>query len=162
MLGYKKEFFFGIYEKSDWIVSETYKRCKEFQNIDEFKDELISTVSNSTTKKKILLLKSHPQLTGKISIKNLTKESFNEQNSAGLQNCSQEEFEELHSLNASYNEKFKFPFIIAVTGLNVTKILEQFRIRVSNNYLEELNEAIFQVHKIAEIRIKQKINLTEK
>ena len=79
-----------------------------------------------------------------------------------MQNCSQEEFEELHSLNASYNEKFKFPFIIAVTGLNVTKILEQFRIRVSNNYLEELNEAIFQVHKIAEIRIKQKINLTEK
>jgi len=119
-------------------------------------------VLDSTTEKKILLLKSHPQLTGKISIKNLTKESFNEQNSAGLQNCSQEEFEELHSLNASYNEKFKFPFIIAVTGLNVTKILEQFRIRVSNNYLEELNEAIFQVHKIAEIRIKQKINLTEK
>ena len=77
MLGYKKEFFFGIYEKSDWIVSETYKRCKEFQNIDEFKDELITTVSNSTTEKKILLLKSHPQLTGKISIKNLTKEIFN-------------------------------------------------------------------------------------
>ena len=88
--------------------------------------------------------------------------AFNEQNSAGLQNCSQEDFEELHSLNASYNEKFKFPFIIAVTGLNVTKILEQFRIRISNNYLVELNEAIFQVHKIAEIRIKQKINLTEK
>ena len=39
MLGYKKEFFFGIYEKSDWIVSETYKRCKEFQNINKFKDE---------------------------------------------------------------------------------------------------------------------------
>ena len=162
MLGYKKEFFFGIYEKSDWIVSETYKRCKEFQNIDKFKDELISTVSNSTTEQKILLLRSHPQLTGKISIKNLTRESFNEQNSAGLQNCSQEEFEELHSLNASYNEKFKFPFIIAVTGLNVTKILEQFRIRVSNNYLKELEEAIFQVHKIAEIRIHQKINLMEK
>ena len=64
MLGYKKEFFFGIYEKSDWIVSETYKRCKEFQNIDKFKDELISTVSNSTTEQKILLLRSHPQLTG--------------------------------------------------------------------------------------------------
>ena len=162
MLGYKKEFFFGIYEKSDWIVSETYKRCKKFQNIDEFKDELISTVNNATTEKKLFLLRSHPQLTGKISTKNLTKESFNEQNSAGLQNCSQEEFEELHSLNASYNEKFKFPFIIAVTGLNVTKILEQFKMRISNNYLEELNEAIFQVHKIAEIRIQQKINLTEK
>ena len=55
MLGYKKEFFFGIYEKSDWIVSETYKRCKEFQNFDEFKDELISTVSNSTTEKKNII-----------------------------------------------------------------------------------------------------------
>ena len=82
-------------------------------------------------------------------------------NSAGLQNCSQEEFAELHSLNASYNEKFKF-IIIAVTGLNVTKIIEQFRLRISNNYLKELEEAIFQVHKIAEIRIHQKINLTEK
>ena len=31
MLGYKKEFFFGIYEKSDWIVSETYKDAKNFR-----------------------------------------------------------------------------------------------------------------------------------
>ena len=56
MLGYKKEFFFGIYEKYDWIVSETYERCKEFQNIDEFKNELISTVSNSTSEKKYYCL----------------------------------------------------------------------------------------------------------
>ena len=61
-----------------------------------------------------------------------------------------------------FASRYTNAFIIAVTGLNVPKILEQFRIRVSNNYLEELNEAIFQVHKIAEIRIKQKINLTEK
>lgn len=161
MFNYNKNIFFGVYEKSDWIIEDTYKRCESFDSYESFKDELMQTVSLSNNTLKLSLLKSHPELTGKISIGELTKESLNEQNSAGLNKCSVEEFNELHALNKTYNEKFKFPFIIAVTGLNVKKILYYFRLRVLNDYETEFAEALLQVHKIAEIRINQIIKKME-
>ena len=121
MFNYNENVFFGVYEKSDWIIEDTYKRCESFDSYESFKDELIQTVSLSNDSLKLSLLKSHPELTGKISIGELTKKSLNEQNSAGLNRCSLEEFNELYELNKTYNEKFKLPFIIAVTGLNVKK-----------------------------------------
>ena len=162
MFNYNKDFFSGVYEKSDWIVLETFNRCIKFNDIKHFKEELIKTVNNSKENMKLSLLESHPELTGKIEVKNLTKESLSEQKSAGLNQCSIEEFEKLHNMNSLYNKKFNFPFIIAVTGLNVAEIIKNFEIRIENAYDFELNEAIKQVHKIASIRIDQKIKLLEK
>ena len=65
-------------------------------------------------------------------------------------------------MNNSYNKKFNFPFIIAVSGLNVSEIIKNFEIRIGNTYNFELNEAIRQVHKIAAIRIDQKIKSLER
>ena len=161
MFTYNKKHFFGVYEKSDWIIEDTYKRCESFDSYESFKDELIQTVNLSNDSLKLSLLKAHPELTGKIFIGEMTKESLNEQHSAGLNKCSLEEFNELHKLNKTYNEKFKFPFIIAVTGLNVIKILYYFRLRVLNDYETEFAEALLQVHKIAEIRINQIIKKME-
>ncbi len=161
MFSFEEKKIFGVYEKSDWIIIETFKRCEKFNNILDLKRELIKTVNLSTKNAKLKLLKAHPELTGKIGVKKLTKESLNEQKSAGLNECTLDEFNELHFLNETYNEKFKFPFIIAVTGLNVTKIIKSFRSRILNEYDEELNEAIKQVHKIASIRIDQKIENME-
>ena len=96
MFNYNENVFFGVYEKSDWIIEDTYKRCESFNNYESYKDELIQTVSLSNDFLKLSLLKAHPELTGKISIGELTKESLNEQNSAGLNKCSLEEFNELH------------------------------------------------------------------
>ena len=97
MFNYNKDFFSGVYEKSDWIVSETFNRCIKFNDIKHFKEELIKTVNNSKENLKLSLLTSHPELTGKIEVKNLTKESLSEQKSAGLNQCSIEEFEKLQS-----------------------------------------------------------------
>ena len=161
MYNFEEKFFFGVYEKSDWIIIETFKRCETFNNVLDLKNELIRTVNLSSQNAKLELLKSHPELTGKIGIKKLTKESLNEQKSAGLNECTLDEYNELHTLNENYNKKFRFPFIIAVTGLNVTKIIKSFRSRILNEYNEELHEAIKQVHKIASIRIDQKIKNME-
>ena len=61
--------FFGVYEKSDWIIIETFQRCETFNNVLDFKNELIRTVNLSSQNAKLELLKSHPELTGKIGIK---------------------------------------------------------------------------------------------
>ena len=50
-------------------------------------------------------------------------------------------------------EKFDFPFIIAVKGLNRSDIIKSMKNRVKNNYQEEFSTAINEVHKIAKIRL---------
>ena len=54
----------------------------------------------------------------------LTKESQNEQASAGLDNLTSEEYEQFNELNRSYREKYGFPFIIAVKNRSKSEILE--------------------------------------
>ena len=105
-------------------------------------------------KKKLELLCSHPQLgIKKNSLKKLSLSSKNEQKSAGLDQCSDEEFSILLEHNKLYREKFKFPFIIAVSGLNRSQIINQIKKRIKNNYNEEFITAINEVHKIAKIRL---------
>ena len=85
-------------------------------------------VDKASNEKKLELLCLHPELgIKKNSSKKLTLSSQNEQKSAGLDQCSDEEFSILSEYNKLYREKFKFPFIIAVSGLNRSQIINQIK-----------------------------------
>ena len=84
---------------------------------------------------------------------NLTGDSRKEQAKAGLQDCSQEEFTEFHELNRVYNDKFGFPFILAVRDRNREEILEIFRRRLLNEEEDEFAEALQQVYQIGYLRL---------
>jgi OHCU decarboxylase len=69
----------------------------------------------ATLDEQLGLIRAHPELAGKAAVAGqLTAESTNEQAKSGLHLCSAEEFATLHQLNADYNAKFGFPFILAV------------------------------------------------
>ena len=85
----------------------------------------------------------------------LTSNSWSEQSNAGLDQCSEEEFNEFKNLNKSYRQKYGFPFVIAVKGKNKIEILSEFRKRILNSVDEEFNEAIIQVGKIANLRLNE-------
>ena len=84
----------------------------------------------------------------------LTPDSKKEQNSAGLDQCTEDEFNEFKKLNLIY-KKFGFPFILAVKGKNKNEILNNFRKRVSSSSQIEFEEAIKQVKKIASLRLQE-------
>lgn len=148
--------FGGIYEHSDWVAKAAFKA-----GLKESDDTLSGLCSNfagivdaAQHEQKLTLLKAHPELAGKLAVEDkLTEESKNEQAGAGLDKCSPEEFQRFQELNAQYNEKFGFPFIIAVKGLNRHNILEAFETRVNNDYETEFTTALSQVHKIARLRL---------
>lgn len=150
------ELFGGVYEHSPWIAEQAFKgglNEKDNQPIN-LAARMEGIVDSSSQGEKLKLLKAHPELAGKLAIKDqLTTESKKEQGGAGLDACSKEEFEAFQRLNAQYNEKFGFPFIIAVKGLNRSKILEAFRNRVNNREEDEFHQALSEVHKIARLRI---------
>ena len=98
------------------------------------------------------LIRAHPELAGKAMVsKNLTAESTNEQTQAGLTDCTPDEFERIQALNAAYNARFGFPFILAVrgprgTGLSKQEIIATFARRVRHHPDFELAEALRELH----------------
>ena len=146
----------GIYEHSAWVPEKLlYENISEIKTKEELELMMKKIVDNSTETEKLNLIKAHPELGKKLQKKEkLTKFSKEEQKSAGLDQCSDEEFEILTNLNNTYRSKFEFPFILAVKGLNKNQIIDNMKKRVNNCKSVEFETAINEIHKIAQLRIK--------
>tara|TARA_Y100000768_G_scaffold380526_1_gene357809 strand:+ start:281 stop:793 length:513 start_codon:yes stop_codon:yes gene_type:complete len=154
----KKEFlsiFGNIFEKSDWIADEVFE-LKPFKDSNDLVFKMMNIYENTSNERIKIILKLHPKLAIE---KKLTSFSSNEQSSAKLDTCTNEELEEFKDLNLTYEKKFKFPFIIAVKGKNKKEILNNFRQRIKNDLQEEFNEAKLQVKKIALFRLNEVLNI---
>ena len=150
----KKEFqsiFGNIFEKSDWISIETFE-LKPFKDKEDLINKMIHVYENSSREKIKNIFNLHPKLAIE---KKLTAFSSKEQTRAELNTCTKEELIEFEDLNEQYQNKFGFPFIIAVKGKNKNEILDSFRQRVKNNFEVEFSEAKLQVKKIASFRLNE-------
>ncbi len=116
---------------------------------------MLDIFHNTTRKQKLEILNSHPDLADKTKITSLTDDSKKEQQNAGLDSCTREEFDEFKKLNDLYKKKFNFPFILAVKGKNKNEILDNFKKRVSSNPETEFDEVIKQVKQIAILRLEE-------
>ena len=148
--------FANIFENASWIAEELYKQ-KPFRDFDELSSKMMNIFEISSKEKKIKILNDHPDLGNKTKIGSLTQDSLKEQKTAGLDQCTKEEFDEFKKLNNAYR-KFGFPFILAVKGKNKIEILNNFRKRINSKPQIELEEAIRQVKKIASLRLKDLVN----
>jgi len=145
--------FANIFENARWIAKELYNK-KPFNNFEELSSKMLNIFETTTKEKQLEILKVHPDLANKTKISLLTSDSLKEQTSAGLDQCTEEEFNEFKKLNDIY-KKFGFPFILAVKGKTKTEILNNFRKRISSDPKIEFNEAIEQVKLIASLRLKE-------
>ena len=147
----------SIYEHSPWVAEILFSQGITSQDKDvRFLAERMKRIVDTSSKEmKLNLLQAHPELAGKLAISgNLTKDSTAEQASAGLDQCSKEEFAEFSKLNFEYTKKFGHPFIIAVQGLTRSEILTSFKQRINNDSQMEFETALREVHKIALLRLK--------
>jgi len=151
----------GVYEHSPWIAARAWRQ-RPFASLAQLKLALVEAVRSAPGEARLGLIRAHPELAGKAMVsKSLTAESTNEQNKAGLTDCTPEEFATIQQLNADYNAKFGFPFILAVrgprgAGLPKREIIATFARRLNNQPDFELSEALRNIHRIAEIRLNDK------
>jgi len=158
----------GIYEHSPWIAAEAWARkpAGGFASLDQLKHALAQVVRTATQGAQLALIRAHPELAGKAAVAGqLTAESTNEQSKAGLTHCTPEEFTQLQQLNADYNARFGWPFILAVRGphgrgLPRAEIIRTFARRLNNSAGFELAECLRNIHRIAEIRLNDKFGFT--
>jgi N-carbamoyl-L-amino-acid hydrolase len=151
----------GLYEHSPWIAERALSR-RPFASLAQLKHAMTQVLDEAGIEPQLALIRAHPELAGKAMVsKTLTAESTNEQTKAGLTNCTPEEFAHIQQLNAAYNARFGFPFILAVrgprgTGLTKAQIIEAFERRVHGHPDFERAECLRNIHRIAEIRLNDK------
>ncbi len=143
----------GIYEHSPWVAEQCFDEAREAGK-DALPTLFASCVDAADHDTKMRLIRAHPDLAGRAAVRGeLTAESTEEQASAGIDQCTEEEFEQFITLNSAYKEKFDFPFIKAVKNSNRHDILAAFKARIENDAVSEFATAIREIHKIARWRL---------
>ena len=146
----------SLYENSPHIALAIY----DHKRLDTLSpSEILSLMKDYVAKmdhqSKMKLILEHPELGIKKGQQNkITAYSKKEQSRAGLDSLSGSEYNLLSRLNKEYMNKFKFPFIIAVSGLNKEEVFGNIQVRLQNTIEKEFKTALEEIHKIAEIRLK--------
>lgn len=150
------ERFGSVYEHSPWVAERTWQTGLDERHsvVATFAIAMAETLGEATDDEKLQLIRAHPDLAGKAARRGeLTDDSSDEQSSAGLDQCTDEELVQFQSLNNEYKEKFDIPFIMAVRGTNRHQILAGFEERLPNKRDVELKRALAEINRIAELRL---------
>jgi 2-oxo-4-hydroxy-4-carboxy-5-ureidoimidazoline decarboxylase len=143
----------GVFEHSPWVARRAYG-ARPFASVSDLHGAMVAAVDRASEDKQLALLRAHPELAGKAAIRGeMTADSVREQSRAGLSQCTPEEFARITELNARYNARFGFPFILAVKGYDRAGILAEFARRVDNDRATEFAECLGQVAKITRFRL---------
>lgn len=170
----------GIYEKSPAFVHQFYDEnlCpvandaltiqaaqSRITNVKILFDEIREYVKRSPPDNQLELLRSHPDLCLKLDEidqagTQITEESRKEQGRAGLSTLTPEERQNFTKWNEAYRAKFDIPFILAVRNASKHTVLSALQGRLFNpntSQQEEIAHALFQVDKIAFMRLLEKV-----
>ncbi len=154
----------GLHEHSPWIAERALAQ-RPFRSLAHLKHCMVQVLASAGREAQVALIRAHPELAGKAMASNtLTSESTNEQNKAGLTQCTAQELQKIGQLNAAYAERFGFPFILAVrgprgSGLTKAEILATFERRLLNHPHFELQECLRNIHRIVELRLNDKFGV---
>jgi 2-oxo-4-hydroxy-4-carboxy-5-ureidoimidazoline decarboxylase len=142
----------GIYEHSPWVAERTYP-ARPFKSVDELHAAMQRSLAGARGEEQMRLIRAHPELAGKLEAAKLTESSRSEQAGAGLERCTPEQKVRMQQLNAQYREKFGFPFIVAVKGLDWSGIIARMEPRLANTREAEVATALAEIGRIARFRL---------
>ncbi|QBB70441.1 2-oxo-4-hydroxy-4-carboxy-5-ureidoimidazoline decarboxylase [Pseudolysobacter antarcticus] len=148
----------GIFEHSPWVAQRA-AAARPFISREDLHAAMCSAVAAATADEQLALIRAHPELAGRAAIRNeLTQHSIREQRGAKLDECSAEEFAQLQTMNAAYNARFGFPFVLAVRGHDRQSILAAFAQRLQHEVDHERTTALRQIERIAAFRLADTIS----
>lgn len=144
--------FGPIYEASPWVAEGVWPAVEDggLDDPTALAVAMRAEVDAAPREMRLALIRAHPELAGRTR---MAEASVKEQSGAGLDQCSPAEFDAFQRLNAAYNARFGFPFIVAVKGLSRADILAAFEARLANDPGTEFATAIDQIHRIAGFRL---------
>ena len=142
-----------VFEHSPWVAQRAWTQ-RPFDSVGALHTAMVQQVETASPEEQLALLCAHPDLGTRA---NVSDASVVEQNGVGLDRLTQQEFDQLHALNARYRGKFGFPFLFAVKGSTKQDILNALGARVESSEEQERAEALRQVYRIARFRIEDSL-----
>lgn len=149
--------FGAVYEHSPWLADEVFDTGIDpiLADADALSSRFETVFLAAGRTRQLAVLQAHPQLAcARAEQTELTAASRREQTGAGLDQCTEAEFNQFIDMNEKYLNKNNFPFIIAVKGRHRQEILEVFNNRLGNDTSSEFQTALEQVCQIAKFRIR--------
>ncbi|MYL23498.1 2-oxo-4-hydroxy-4-carboxy-5-ureidoimidazoline decarboxylase [Halomonas alkaliantarctica] len=149
-----------IYEHSPWVAEAAWRQglTSAHDTPDALAELMGEMLKQASSDEQIAVIRAHPDLAGKAALAGeLTSDSTREQAGAGLDQCTPEEFARFERLNKTYKDKFGFPFVIAVKGLDRHAILRAFEARIDNDLATERRTAIEQINRIGKLRLRDRL-----
>ncbi len=143
-----------IWEDTPEIAKQSWQK-KPFANLEDLYQEMVAVVDNMSDEKKLALIQAHPDLGSKAK---MAEASVQEQAGVGLDRLSESEYEHFLELNQAYQNKFGFPFIVAVKYHTKESILADFETRLENNQEQEKKQALKEITKIARLRLESMVS----
>lgn len=143
-----------IFEHSPWVAERAW-HLRPFGDASALHRAMVLQVEQASPEEQLALLRLHPDLGTRAR---LSDASAAEQNGAGLDRLTREEFDRFTALNESYKEKFGFPFLYAVKGSGKHDILRAIERRLPSARESEYGEALRQVCRIASFRLEDYLN----
>jgi 2-oxo-4-hydroxy-4-carboxy-5-ureidoimidazoline decarboxylase len=117
---------------------------------------MIEAVDRASPERRLALIEAHPDLADRTQrAAGLTAESTSEQNSIGLDQLSDAEYEAFERVNNAYRAKFGFPYIVCVRRHTKDSILRDFERRLPNDAKTEMQVSIAEIARIAALRLDQ-------
>ena len=143
----------SVFEHSPWVAARSAGK-RPFETSAHLHAAMCATVKEATEDELLALIRAHPDLVGRAV---LTSESQSEQASAGLNNLSAEDVQLFEKYNAEYQARFGFPFVICARLNKKEAILRAFPQRLQNSREKEIETALAEIGKIAELRLRDLI-----
>jgi 2-oxo-4-hydroxy-4-carboxy-5-ureidoimidazoline decarboxylase len=143
----------GVFEHSPWIAEAGWN-ARPFASVDALHRAMVNALRGAPRERRLALIAAHPELAGKEAAEGtLTADSRGEQASAGLDRCTADELKKLRELNASYREKFGFPFVMAIKNRGKHEILQALQARLEGTPEGEFGRCLEEIEKIARLRL---------
>ncbi|GBQ96598.1 2-oxo-4-hydroxy-4-carboxy-5-ureidoimidazoline decarboxylase [Asaia lannensis] len=145
-----------IYEHTPWIVEAAWKEAP-FDNPEAMIRVTSRIVREAGREPQLALVQAHPELARKFGVDpDLGALSAAEQEGAGLDRLSEDEFKAFRALNDAYQARFDMPFVICVRRATKDIIRQEIERRLKQSPRDELMEALDQIDQIALLRLKDK------
>jgi 2-oxo-4-hydroxy-4-carboxy-5-ureidoimidazoline decarboxylase len=139
----------GIFEYAPWVAESVWEQ-RPFKSRNELHDKMMEVVKQAPRDAVTALFCGHPDLATRLKV---TEYSAAEQQGAGLNQLTQQEYEEFAAYNREYTEKFGFPFIMAVKGKGKKEILFAMKVRIHHSETDERETALGEIKKITGFRL---------
>jgi 2-oxo-4-hydroxy-4-carboxy-5-ureidoimidazoline decarboxylase len=142
-----------VFEHSPWVAARAEAQ-RPFQSREALHAALVATVGKASDEEKLTLIRAHPDLIGDA---HLTPASQEEQASAGLYDVTAGEAKQFREYNRQYRDRFGFPFVICARLNKKDAIAAAFPVRLQNSREREIETALNEIYKIAELRLRDLI-----